>query len=263
MSYPIVTETAARTWYSQWKEASLAEEPPCRLPWDPPSTSVMDTGPERDWIKLAEDLVVDLEQMLTTSSQGDFEREAGILLHETLPRDDDALRDADFWTWFATVPGRRLILARYAEPAQPPIGSDKPPVNPLPAANNFYGSRSRETLFFRLWIRAEMGWGEIQGVSYLYARPGLIDFWRSHVFRQLFAHHRPFLKALLDFQFPKHRDGALDAARLNTRDIRVLARELALSCANISVEALDETASAALIERVYHTRVGSTTGVAS
>jgi len=165
------------------------------------------------------------------------------------------LRDGDFWTWFATVPGRSLVLERYAERVQPPLESSTYPANPLPDRNNFCGSRSRETLFFRLWVRAEMAKEDGPDDPYLHARPGLIDFWRSHVFRQLFAHHRPFLKALVDFQFPEHQDGRLDEAYLKTGAIRDLAKELSLACANVAVEALDEERSAAMIDRIYRTRV--------
>jgi hypothetical protein len=254
MSYPIVTETTARSWYDQWCEASKAERPPRRIEWEDPVIATAEAGTERDWNAIAKEIVGALWNLLVESTVGDFERQAGILLHRELP-DDPALCDADFWTWLATTHGRPLILERYAGPEQPPEDSDKFPANPLPDRNNFLGSRGRETLFFRLWIRAEMARDEGSEDAYLYARPGLIDFWRSHVFRQLFAHHKPFLKALVDFQFPDHRHGKPDQGRLKTLPIRELAKELSLACASVSVEALDETQAATMIERVYRTRV--------
>jgi len=88
-----------------------------------------------------------------------------------------------------------------------------------------------------------------------FVRPGKVDFWRSHVFRQLYAHHRPFLHAFVDFQFPSYLDADRNEALLNTSKIRILARELSMACANVVIETLDQAQCAALIQRVYEERV--------
>jgi hypothetical protein len=157
------------------------------------------------------------------------------------------------------VPGRNLILARYPHKdgkssAEDEADGEPPSKSPLPNRKNFFGSGAKETLFFRLWIRAEMA-VTMGDDPWEFVRPGMVDFWRSHVFRQIYAHHRPFLHALVDFQFPSSLDPDRTEARLNTSKIRILARELSMACANVVIETLDQVQCAALIQRVYEERV--------
>lgn len=251
MSYPTVADAAVRLWYRDWKDACLVPDPPQRVsPPAAPSVGRAEGGPDVDWDDLATTLCADLSEILEEGGEGEFESRGAILVHETLP-DHPALRDPDFWMWFAAHPGRDVILQRYVPPKQPPKDSNKYPKNPLPAAENFFGSNAKETLFFRLWIRAEMAQSGEADDLYEFVRPGLVDFWRSHVFRQRYTRHRPFLEALVDFQFPGDRS----EARLGTEGVRTLAKELKIVCANISVEALNRTQSAALIERIHRDRV--------
>ena len=254
MTYPSIAETSARIWYREWKDACLSQSPATRVPApESPKVVLWDGGEGIDWEDLCASLCEELSKLSTSEDQATFEREGALLVHHTLP-DDPALRDVGFWYWLAIVPGREVILDRYGEPEQPGQGSDQPPKNPLPHSENFFGANARENLFFRLWIRGEMAREPGYPDPYEYARPGLIDFWRSHVFRQLYAHHRPFMEAFIDFQFPE-TEGSRGTPRLNTSGIRTLAKELKLACANISVEALDRTQSATLIERVYASRM--------
>lgn len=260
MTYPIVREAVARQWYKTWTEACLSESPPIRVPHADPTVEQASRGNGHDWPKIATDVMQKLEDLL---SKGDaiFESEGAVVLHQSLP-DDPALRDPDFWIWLATVPGRATILARYPhkegelpdDAGEEEDDQQTPSKSPLPNQKNFFGSSAKETLFFRLWIRAEMGRAD-GAEPWEYVRPGKVDFWRSHVFRQLYAHHRPFLHAFVDFQFPSTADLGRTEARLNTSKIRILARELSLACANVVIETLDQAQSAALIQRVYEERV--------
>ncbi len=257
MSYPIVKDAVARQWYKTWTETCLDQKPAQRVNVESPAIGTAHRGDERDWPGIAAKVMEALDVLLS-ESDAIFESEGAIVLHEALP-DDAALRDPEFWTWLATVPGRHLILARYPfeegrMPERDQEQEDKPSKNPLPNPKNFFGSSARETLFFRLWIRAEMGHADADD-RWEFVRPGMVDFWRSHVFRQLYAHHRPFLHAFVDFQFPSSPGADRTKARLNTSKIRILARELSLACANVVIETLDQAQCAALIQRVYEERV--------
>ncbi|WP_211656930.1 hypothetical protein [Paracoccus sanguinis] len=222
-----------------------------------PDQELRSGGVERDWRTIAEQAMSRLAALLSQGT-ATFESEAAVLLHEFF-EDHEALRDPEFWMWLATGPGRSIILARYpAVSIEPSVdekdGGVERPRKPLPSPQNFYGLAARETLFFRLWIRAEMGRSNGED-PWKFVRPGMVDFWRSHVFRQLYAHHRPFLHALVDFQFPKELDDNRNIGRLNTTKIRILARELSMACANIVIESLDRAQCAALIQRVFDERV--------
>jgi Family of unknown function (DUF6339) len=257
MSYPIVKDAVARQWYKTWTESCLDQKPAQRVNIESPAVGTAHAGHDHDWPGIAAKVMEALDVLLS-ESDATFESEGAIALHEALP-DDAALRDPEFWIWLATVPGRSLILKRY--PLKEGTSSEgdeaedeKPSKNPLPDRNNFFGSSARETLFFRLWVRAQMGYAEAED-PWEFVRPGMVDFWRSHVFRQLYAHHRPFLHAFVDFQFPSSPDTDRTEARLNTSKIRILARELSLACANVVIETLDQAQCAALIQRVYEERV--------
>lgn len=257
MSYPIVKDAVARQWYKTWTERCLNQKPALRANVESPAVGTALGGNDHDWPSIAAKVMEALDVLLS-ESDATFESEGAIVLHDALP-DDAALREPEFWIWLATVPGRPLILKRY--PLKEGTSSEgdgteveKPSKNPLPDRNNFFGSSARETLFFRLWVRAEMGYAEAED-PWEFVRPGMVDFWRSHVFRQLYAHHRPFLHAFVDFQFPSSQDNDRTEARLNTSKIRILARELSLACANVVIETLDQAQCAALIQRVYEERV--------
>lgn len=227
---------------------------PCSRP-PPPAVEIRSGGENCDWDSLAEAIVADLTEIFEEEGEKALEGEGAEALHyylrDKLP-DHEALRDPEFWYWFAAVPGRELIEARY--PFKPKESSGdaedrNKDISYLPGRGNFAGQNAKEVLFFRLWIRAEMA-RQLDGdpeKKYEYVTPGAIDFWRSHVFRQLYAHHRPFLHAWVAFQFPDHDS----KARLKTDAIRQLAKDLLKACANIQVELLDADQCRALIERVW------------
>lgn len=255
MSYPIVKDAVARQWYKTWTESCLDQKPAQRVDVESPAVGTAPGGDDHDWPGIAASIMHTLDALLS-ESDATFESEGAIALHEALP-DDAALRDPEFWIWLASVPGRPLILKRYPLKEGNPSegdGGPKPAKSPLPDRNNFFGSSAKETLFFRLWVRAEMGYVDAKD-PWEFVRPGMVDFWRSHVFRQLYAHHRPFLHAFVDFQFPSSTNPDRVEARLNTSKIRILARELSLACANVVIETLNQAQCAALIKRVYEERV--------
>lgn len=244
MTYPIVAEITARQWYRAWKQACLEQDPPARVAASNPDVTETAGGEDHDWNAIADDAVEQLAALLEKEGDAALDSKGAVLLHQLLP-DDPALRDPEFWIWFSTVPGRDLVLARYPETGK----------HVLPDFKNFHGSSARETLFFRLWIRAEMGRKPVAPDEWEFVLPGMVDFWRSHVFRQLYAHYRPFLEAFVDFQFPPDESGERHKPRLNTGGIRALARELSMACANTVVEALDRAQCEALIRRIHAEKV--------
>jgi len=260
MPYPIVSEDSAKGWFNKWQDA--CEEASARVsPMEAPKVEKQPIGDEFDWEMEIQAIVDSLATLLDREGEKAFESKGAVLLHKALP-DHEALRDPEFWYWFATVPGRALVESRYPfkEKTQAALeledGEGKKP-NFLPGRNNFVGQHAKEVLFFRLWIRAEMGRladrnGDAAGV-YEYASGGSVEFWRSHLLRVLYAQHRPFLQAFVDFQFP---GPDRDKPRLTIPEIRQLAKDLAKACANVSVELLDRNQSRAFIERVW-TRTSS------
>ncbi|MGR3436692.1 MAG: hypothetical protein ACU0CO_17685 [Shimia sp.] len=251
MTHPTMTRAAAAAWYAAWKGAADPDDDLSRPPMpEPPAPTVVDWGGSADWEAILAALVEDLSGLLGRTNEADFERGAAEAVHRAMP-DDPALLDPEFWYWCAVHPGRGLVQARYPATKRARF----------PALANYADANGRDTLFYRLHRRGALG--AQSSADYAYARPGKVDFWRSHVFRDMFAHHEPMRRAWLDFQFPDHAAGAVDDGKLPIRDdanghrgtIRHLAKELSAACANVTVEALDHGQCKAMIERVYRTRV--------
>lgn len=256
MPYPIVREDSAKSWFKKWQEA--CDESGARiLPMEFPKVEIKPLGDEFDWTTEVGAVVHRLQALLTDEGEKAFEAKGSVLLHESLP-DHEALRDPEFWYWVACAVGRELIEARYPfkNKDQDSLDLDsedqQAPKNYLPGRNNFVGQNAKEVLFFRLWIRAEMGMlieaSESASDHYEFAKAGSVEFWRSHLLRVLYAQHRPFLRAFLDFQFP---GPDRNKPRLTIPEIRQLAKDLAKACANVSVEVLDQGQSKAFVERVW------------
>lgn len=255
MPYPIMPEIAATTWFEQWK--TKCEEAEIRVPApEIPAAEERPAGEDVDWTDVCSSMITKLEAIWEPNKDKEFESKAAIIVHECLP-DHAALRDPEFWSWLSMSVGAELVNTRYPyKPKDRPNSQpeeDKPEEQNrpsyLPAKANYFGNSAKENFFFRLWIRTEMA--RIEGAdddtAYKYVAPGAIDFWRSHIFRQLYAHHRPFAQAFVDFQFPA---GGFNGA-LNTYQIRELAKELLKACANVQVELLDMDQSGVLIKRVW------------
>lgn len=250
MPYPTVSEHAARAWFKQWQDDCEAAGERI-TPSAAPIVEVREAGAEEDWDGIAATLVEELSSIYRDKGDKSLESIGATRLHEALP-DHEALRDPEFWFWLASVGGRTLIEERYPFRPNDDVVQDEEAskkTSYLPARNNFVGESAKENFYFRLWIRPEMArhLEDDHPDVYEYARPGAIDFWRSHVFRQLFAHHRPFLHAWVDFQFPAPQRSAY----LNTQKIRQLAKDLRKACANVQVEVLDVDQCRTLIQRVW------------
>lgn len=255
MPYPIVRDEVARAWWKAWSESDNASTPP-----EPPEEDVSPDGDELDWPGIVRELIEELESLYSkvdgaskgAGTQGilgrvrgrarryeglsneRFEAKACVIIHQSLPR-DEALADPAFWIWLATRPGLDLVQRRYAP-------SDK---KPIPDRNNFTSGNARETFYYRLWMRAELAYDDGRSHPYELAAYGDVDFWRSHVFRQMSTETGPLLAAFIAFQHPNGPNGE---KRLSQGDIRELVKYMRRAAANIMVETLNEEDAQAFVE---------------
>jgi hypothetical protein len=139
----------------------------------------------------------------------------------------------------ATTPGLGLIRRRY-----PGKGDAQ-----IPDRLNFTSASARETFFYRLWVRAELAHDPALQDPYELARYGDIDFWRSHVFRQMSTETAPLLAAFIRFQHPSGPDGK---KRLTQEQIRELVKYMRRAAANVLVEALDEEEAARFVKEQWN-----------
>ena len=170
---------------------------------------------------------------------GKFESDACALVHACLADlDRRALADHNFWTWLAVDYLADILEWRFGvegRPAQP--------------ANYGIGTRT-ENLFFRLWLRAEMG--KASGLDpYELAKSGDQDLWRSHLLRQGYANARSIVRALLKLQAGKlmHRNQPVKrvAGGDEPDGVRMLAKRLRRMRANVVFEYLTPTQADALV----------------
>jgi hypothetical protein len=228
MSYPVVSRADARGYLQKRRDEPHSEQ---EL-----NVCYRDEGEDLDWEDMASQLIAALTKLQTPGviSKGDprgnqFETAASAIVHQHLPQ-HPALTDPEFWTWFAVVHGHDIVDWRYG---------------PKGALANFGAGPAGENFFFRLWLRADIGFDAAAHDSYALARLGDIDFWRSHVFRQGYGEARTFVRALLNFQFPAAEG---HKARLSHDDIRDLAKRLKRARTNLLFELMTEPRAREYIE---------------
>lgn len=160
---------------------------------------------------------------------GDFEAEASPIVHETLGLAMQISGDLDYWVYLAVIEFHELVEWRHAQHS---------------ALNNYGIGNRQENLFFRMWMRAEIGFNATDRDQYALARKGTQDFWRSHILRVRYGNCRKMARALISFQYPED-DGE---ARLITDAIRELAKRLRRLYVNLEFAFLDEEKASALLE---------------
>jgi hypothetical protein len=170
---------------------------------------------------------------------GRFESEACGIVHYYLSMVDRHVRaDHGFWTWLAVAYLPDIVEWRFGA-----IGK------PAQYANYGIGTRT-ENMFFRLWLRAELG--KLTGPDpYALAKLGDQDLWRSHLLRQGYANARNVVHSVLKLQSGKLSSGNKIASKLVGGDepngIRMLAKRLRRMRANIIFEYLTPQQSDALV----------------
>ena len=169
---------------------------------------------------------------------GKFESEACAIVHACLADvDRQVLADQDFWTGLAVDNLADILEWRF--------GAD----GPSQPANYGIGTRT-ENLFFRLWLRADLGKGGGKD-PYELAKTGDQDLWRSHLLRQGYANARSIVRSLLKLQSGQLISSNKPAKKLAAGDeplgIRMLAKRLRRLRANVAFEYLTPSQSDALV----------------
>lgn len=170
---------------------------------------------------------------------GKFESEACAIVHAcVVDVDRRALADHDFWTWLAVDYLADILEWRF--------GTDGRPAQP---ANYGIGTRT-ENMFFRLWLRADLGRADGSD-PYELAKFGDQDLWRSHLLRQGYANARSIVRALLKLQAGKLMHGNKPAKKVAGGDepegVRMLAKRLRRMRANVVFEYLTPVQADALV----------------
>jgi hypothetical protein len=161
---------------------------------------------------------------------GRYEGEACVVVHEGLSAvDRHVMADHDFWTWLAVVWLPDIVEWRFGTDGRPAM-----------RANYGIGQRS-ENMFFRLWLRAELGKTATKD-PYEFARFGDQDLWRSHLLRQGYANARVITQSLLKLQSGRLRNRGKVVGRIAGGDdpqgVRLLAKRLRRLRANVLFECL-------------------------
>lgn len=243
MPYPIVADADARKLHKAWLDG--ADEEALLLALE---EHVAPDGDDISWGAIVSSMIEDLEALYKRVdgrndkrlSNDRFEAMACTIIHKALPA-DDALADPEFWIWMSTIPGRNLIKRRYSR--------FKDGHEILPDRLNFTSTSARETFFYRLWIRAELAYDPERLDAYELAGYGDIDFWRSHVNRQMMSETGSLLKAFIEFQHP---NGPTGEKRLPDKDdIRRLVKLMRRAAANVMVEALDDDSAKRFVEEQW------------
>ena len=171
---------------------------------------------------------------------GKFESEACAVVHTCLADvDRSALANHDFWTWLAVDYLADILEWRF--------GTDGQPAKPK---NYGIGTRT-ENMFFRLWLRADLGRGSGSD-PYELAKAGDQELWRSHLLRQGYANARNVVRALLKLQARKLVHANRTVRPVATSDdpkdgIRLLAKRLRRMRANLIFEYLTPVQADALV----------------
>jgi hypothetical protein len=165
---------------------------------------------------------------------GKYETIVCSYIHQCLPFDPRMLADLDFWAWLAVTQFWAIVDWRH--------GGEMGQASPA----NFGIGGGTENLFYRMWLRADIGYDPSRADAYELARRGDQDFWRSHLFRQGYGRCRQLARSLIRYQFP---DSSPTVPRLKILEIRELAKRLKRLDSNLVFDYLDEADTSRVVER--------------
>lgn len=265
MKYPVLSADLARDWWFQWQrecenELDRVQPPTCEGAGDKECEGPADF---RDQVNEALSELADLYD-----GEGEFananrlEAEASVVLHDRLDF-CEALADPEFWIWCAVVAAPELVSKRYpltdaqrskimasSDDSSDDAGTSKgsKAVSWIPGRENFFSPNARETFFYRLWIRGQLGRFDDESDPYELARCGDIDFWRSHIFRQQSLEVDGLRAEFIRFQYPEGSNGG---PRLSQGEIRSLIKQMKRAAANEVFEHLDREQCRNFIERQW------------
>jgi hypothetical protein len=178
---------------------------------------------------------------LTDGQASKFEAEIGVLLHELID-DSAAIGDPDFWRWVALGPLLEATIDRSSNSKG------------MGGVGNYGFGSWVECFPYRAWLRAEIGCDLTadRKTRYQLAMRGDQDFWRSHLIRIRYAFHKEMAHALIEFQNPTHDGQPLLKTADKTDGIRMLAKRLARTHANMAYPLLDREQCSCVISRLAH-----------
>lgn len=238
MGYPALNSTKAKLAYAALSE-SLEPE------WDALVSIRGGSGVDFDYDQIKSE-VDELRQSLDAEMGRDelrhFEAELGIILHRSL-RPSDA-EDPDFWRWVALCLLREAVLDRH------PSKDGK-----MPSMANFGIGGRVECFPYRAYLRADIGHRPEADLTddsrYELARRGDDqDFWRSHLIRVRYPFYRPLAHALIEFQYPDDSGRAFLRTGDEGDGIRMLAKRLQRTHANMAYAVLSSDQCTCLIRRL-------------
>jgi len=224
VSYPVISKHDARVYLQAVQKAADEGLNPPSLP----EVRYTDEGDQEEWEAVAQRVaakLIELAQHLVDErgqiKGADFEAAAGPEIHQMLP-EHPALADPEFWIWLTLSECQEIVDRRYSGTRN---------------LKNFGIGGAGENLIYRLWLRAEIAHFAGKENEYELALVGDVDFWRSHIFRQSYGEVRPFVRALVEFQFPaKNRH----KPRLKNAEIRELAKLLKRARTNLMFEVMSQ-----------------------
>ena len=172
-----------------------------------------------------------------------FDRYASRVIHQAaqdLPT--HMQEDAGFWRWLAIEQGADIVEHRYG-------------ATTLAGKDNFGLGGRWESMFRRLWIRAEISIDAGAADPYWMTKLGDVDFWASGVLRHRYSSARNLIKAFVAFAFddPNHpgddrwiRDGEPN----RELGIRILYKKLKRLHATVAYEVLSVDQCTEILERL-------------
>lgn len=172
-----------------------------------------------------------------------FDRYASRVIHQAaqdLPT--HMQEDAGFWRWLAIEQGADIVEHRYG--ATTHAGKD-----------NFGLGGRWESMFRRLWIRAEISIDAGATDPYWMTKLGDVDFWASGVLRHRYSSARNLVKAFVAFAYDDPNQPADDrwirAGEPNRElGIRILYKKLKRLHATVAYEVLDINQCTEILERL-------------
>ena len=135
------------------------------------------------------------------------------VVHKLLQLPHPIAADGGFWRWLQIAICYDAVMLRH--------GQEDGRADP----KNFGVGQIWEGFIARMWLRADIAYDGARNDPYELSRRGNQDFWRSHVFRQLYSCNRDLAQAFVEFQYPQ-QDGPPRLHPSDADGIRMLAKRL-------------------------------------
>jgi hypothetical protein len=158
----------------------------------------LDVNPEvEEVLQLLDVLLKDLDP-----SKAKFDSKARAIVHQTLRSlDVEILVNQDFWRYLSSIRYFEITKSRHpinskSDNNEPAGGSvDKPSKN----LENYgaFQAGVLESLFYRLFVGAELAFIKDSDDPYLLTRIHDVDLWQSHILRVLSGNNPTYVRALL------------------------------------------------------------------